>query len=69
MNDRKNVSVDKACEIAGVSRRTIYYWMATGKVEFFRAIGGSRRIFVDSLPSKREESPSDGSQASESANP
>jgi excisionase family DNA binding protein len=39
----------KACEVVGVSRRTIYNWMAGGKIEFVRTAGGSVRIFADSL--------------------
>ena len=39
----------KACEVVGVSRRTIYNWMAGGKVEYVRTAGGSVRIFADSL--------------------
>ncbi len=39
----------KACELVGVSRRTIYNWIASGKVEYVRTAGGSVRIFVDTL--------------------
>ncbi|HTI38297.1 MAG TPA: helix-turn-helix domain-containing protein [Vicinamibacterales bacterium] len=39
----------KACEVVGVSRRTIYNWIASGKVEYVRTAGGSVRIFVDTL--------------------
>ena len=39
----------KACELVGVSRRTIYNWLANGKVEYVRTAGGSVRIFVDTL--------------------
>jgi len=39
----------KACQVVGVSRRTIYNWMAGGKVEYVRTAGGSVRIFADSL--------------------
>ena len=39
----------QACEVVGVSRRTIYNWMAGGKVEYVRTAGGSVRIFADSL--------------------
>ena len=39
----------KACELVGVSRRTIYNWIASGKVEYIRTAGGSVRIFVDTL--------------------
>jgi len=39
----------KACELVGVSRRTIYNWIASGKIEYVRTAGGSVRIFVDTL--------------------
>src|SRR5215510_4672187 len=39
----------KACELVGVSRRTIYNWLSAGKIEYVRTAGGSVRIFVDSL--------------------
>ena len=47
--ERKTISIMKACELVGVSRRTIYNWMATGKIEFVRTAGGSVRIFTDTL--------------------
>ena len=49
MADRKTLSIAKACELVGVSRRTIYNWIAGGKVEYVRTAGGSVRIFVDTL--------------------
>ena len=47
--DRKTISIKKASELVGVSRRTIYNWIASGKVEYVRTAGGSVRIFVDTL--------------------
>ncbi len=47
--ERKTTSIMKACELVGVSRRTIYNWIASGKVEYVRTAGGSVRIFVDTL--------------------
>lgn len=47
--DRQTVSIMKACEVVGVSRRTIYNWISAGKVEYVRTAGGSIRIFADSL--------------------
>ena len=49
MNDRKTISIMKACELVGVSRRTIYNWIASRKVEYIWTAGGSVRIFVDTL--------------------
>lgn len=39
----------KACEVVGVSRRTIYNWIQANKVEYVRTAGGAIRIFEDSL--------------------
>jgi excisionase family DNA binding protein len=46
---RTTVSIPKACQMAGVSRRTIYNWLATNKVQYVRTAGGAVRIFTDSL--------------------
>jgi len=50
--DRQTLSIMKACEVVGVSRRTIYNWISAGKVEYVRTAGGSIRIFADSLQSR-----------------
>ena len=47
--ERQTLSIMKACEAVGVSRRTIYNWISAGKVEYVRTAGGSIRIFADSL--------------------
>jgi excisionase family DNA binding protein len=47
--ERKTLSILQACKLVGVSRRTIYNWLATGKVEYVRTAGGSVRIFADTL--------------------
>jgi excisionase family DNA binding protein len=47
--DRKTVSIPRACELVGVSRRTIYNWISGGKVQYVRTAGGSVRIFEDTL--------------------
>jgi excisionase family DNA binding protein len=49
MLERKTVSIPRACEVVGVSRRTIYNWISSGKVQYVRTAGGSVRIFVDTL--------------------
>ena len=53
--NRKTISIMKACELVGVSRRTNYNWIASEKVEYVRTAGGSIRIFVDTLWRKPEE--------------
>ena len=47
--DRKTVSIPRACEMVGVSRRTIYNWIASNKIQYVRTAGGSVRIFADTL--------------------
>ena len=54
--ERKTVSIPRACELVGVSRRTIYNWIAGGKVQYVRTAGGSVRIFADTLWREPEES-------------
>jgi excisionase family DNA binding protein len=47
--ERRAISISQACESVGVSRRTIYNWIAAGKVQYVRTAGGAVRIFEDSL--------------------
>jgi excisionase family DNA binding protein len=49
IGDRETVSIAEACRLVGVSRRTIYNWMSSGKVEYVRTAGGAVRIFSDTL--------------------
>ena len=49
MLDRPTVSIPRACELVGVSRRTIYNWITDGKVQYVRTAGGAVRIFADTL--------------------
>ncbi len=44
--ERETLTIMKACEVVGVSRRTIYNWISAGKVEYIRTAGGSIRIFA-----------------------
>ena len=57
--DRQTLSIMKACEVVGVSRRTIYNWISAGKVEYVRTAGGAVRIFEDSLWRRPEASDSE----------
>jgi excisionase family DNA binding protein len=61
--ERKTISIMKACELVGVSRRTIYNWLSSGKIEYIRTAGGSVRIFVDTLwrdPNRTDRAPRPG---------
>lgn len=49
VGERRTVSIMKACALADVSRRTIYNWLQSGKLQYVRTAGGSVRIFVDTL--------------------
>jgi excisionase family DNA binding protein len=49
IDGRKIVTIMMACDIVGVSRRTMYHWIKTGKVQYVRTAGGPIRIFEDSL--------------------
>lgn len=46
---RQTVTILQACELIGVSKRTLYHWLSAGKVEYVRTAGGSVRIFLDTL--------------------
>jgi excisionase family DNA binding protein len=46
---REAVGIIRASKLAGVSRRTIYNWLLTGKLEYTRTAGGAVRIYVDTL--------------------
>ena len=69
--ERKTTSIMKACELVGVSRRTIYNWLSSGKIEYVRTAGGSVRIFVDTLwrdPQKSDRPPAQAMWQAEGRN-
>jgi len=47
--DRETLSIEQASARLGVTRRTIYNWIAANKVEYVRTAGGSIRVFADTL--------------------
>lgn len=55
IGDRETVSIVDACRLVGVSRRTIYNWMASGKIEYVRTAGGAVRILADTLWRRPEQ--------------
>lgn len=61
--ERQTLSIMKACEAVGVSRRTIYNWISAGKVEYVRTAGGSIRIFADTLWRDATERPASANMA------
>lgn len=46
---RATVNIVQAMKLVGVSRRTIYYWLAAHKVEQAPSVGASVRIYTDTL--------------------
>lgn len=46
---RPTVSIQQACELVEVTRRTIYNWLRDGRIEYVRTAGGSVRIIRESL--------------------
>jgi len=67
--DRQTLSIMKACEVVGVSRRTIYNWISAGKVEYVRTAGGSIRIFADTLWRDASPSPSRSHESESNTRP
>jgi excisionase family DNA binding protein len=47
----RSISMDRACQILGVSRRTVYYWIKEGRLQTMRTQLGSQRVLTDSLKS------------------
>ena len=45
----RSVSIDQAALLLGVSRRTIYNHIKSGRLVTLRTLGGSQRVLVDSL--------------------
>jgi excisionase family DNA binding protein len=43
------VTIERAAEILGVSRRTVYYRISEGVLQTVRTRGGSQRVMVESL--------------------
>lgn len=46
---RQLVTIKEAAAIARVSRRTIYTWLAAGKLAYVRTAGGAVRIDANTL--------------------
>jgi excisionase family DNA binding protein len=45
----RSVSLDQACQILQVSRRTVYNWIREGRLQTIRTLGGSQRVLVASV--------------------
>ena len=42
----RTLTIPQACQELCISRRTLDHWMKTGKVQFIRTAGGSRRVIA-----------------------
>jgi excisionase family DNA binding protein len=49
----RSVSLDRAAELLGVSRRTIYNRIFDGRLQTIRTRGGSQRVLLDSVMEAR----------------
>ena len=45
----RSVTIERAAELLGVSRRTVYYRISEGVLHTIRTRGGSQRVVVESL--------------------
>lgn len=50
----RSVSIERAAELLGVSRRTVYYRISEGVLQTIRTRGGSQRVVVESLMHQRK---------------
>ena len=51
----RSVTIQRAAEILGVSRRTVYYRISEGVLQTIRTRGGSQRVVVESLAISRSQ--------------
>jgi excisionase family DNA binding protein len=51
----RSVTIQRAAEILGVSRRTVYYRISEGVLQTIRTRGGSQRVVVESLTVPRSQ--------------
>ena len=47
--DRELLTITEACDVMRVSRRTLYNWIYSGRVEACRTPTGYPRVFADTL--------------------
>jgi excisionase family DNA binding protein len=61
----RSVLVDRAAELLGVCRRTVYYRIRDGRLQTVRTRGGSQRVLVESIEALlRDTMKADGLAAS-----
>jgi excisionase family DNA binding protein len=52
----QSVSLDHAAQLLGVSRRTIYNRIRSGRLRTIRTIGGSQRVLLESVETMNQRS-------------
>ena len=57
MGSPKSLLVDRAAELLGVSRRTVYYWIRDGRLRTVRTAGGSQRVLLESVEALLRDRP------------
>ncbi len=45
----RSVSLEQACQMLQVSRRTVYNWIREGRLQTVRTLGGSQRVLLESV--------------------
>jgi excisionase family DNA binding protein len=53
----RSLSLDRAAEFLGVSRRTIYNYIRDGRLQTMRTLGGSQRVLLDSIEEEARVDP------------
>ena len=47
----RSLSMQRAAQVLGISRRTLYYWIRDGRLQTFRTPMGSQRVLAESIRS------------------
>lgn len=48
-NGRRIIDISEVQRLAGVSRRTVYHWIATGKIHRLEVASGRARFYEDEV--------------------
>lgn len=53
----RSVTIEKAAQLLGVSRRTVYYRIREGRLLTVRTLGGSQRVLLESVRDEKRLKP------------